>query len=526
MRKIMKTNFILLKFQLIAAAFSLLISCNNPEREVFDFLNLTGALLYNNTSQHTVYVQINGYGGADVKVSFNNNGEELIIPRDKFEAPQPFGIRVPIGGSYEVKLTGTTPANAMNCKIDSTNTSGIISNSDITITATCKTKWLKVAAGGYHTLAIRGDGSLWAWGQNDWNQLGIGGDHACLLPTNTALGYIISCQLIPKQVGTETGWTDISAGRSFSMGVRNGNLYTWGKNTLGELGTGDVNIYKIPYPREALKHMSAGGNHGLVIRSDGSLFSSGLNDAWQTNSDITNQKTCGGTTTYNCILTPTQIGAETTWSFVSGGGIQSGWSLAMKSDKTLWAWGAGALGQMGQTVTDACNPGAANCRKIPVQIAGTWSSVSAGGEHNLGIKTDGSMWGWGYNLYGSVGNGTVVNVFAPVDVGGGLTAWTSISAGGYHSLAIKNNGTLWSWGINNRGQLGNTETGTCSTYPCSLSPVQVGTDTDWQSIAGGDAGSYAIKSDGTLWAWGRNDFGQIGVNDQTNRTAPAEVTFP
>src|SRR3989337_2999238 len=131
------------------------------------------------------------------------------------------------------------------------------------------------------------------------------------------------------------------------------------------------------------------------------------------------------------------------------------------------------------------------------------SQIAAGSYHTLAIKSDGTLWAWGYNYSGQLGDGTTSNKTTPVQIGTG-TNWSQIAAGGYHTLAIKSDGTLWAWGGNSFGQLGD---GTSSDY--KTTPVQIGTGTNWSQIAAGGYHTLAIKSDGTLWAWG-NYYGQLG----------------
>ena len=213
-------------------------------------------------------------------------------------------------------------------------------------------------------------------------------------------------------------------------------------------------------------------------------------------------------TTYRS--SPNQVGYVTTWSSLSGGRAHA---LAIKTDGTMWSWGRNSygLGQLGL--------GDTTDRSSPVQIGAltTWSTIAAGDNHSMAIKTDGTMWSWGTNLYyGTLGLGDNTDRSSPTQIGA-LTTWSKIDAGGNFTLAIKTDGTLWSWGYNNLGQLG------LGDITHRSSPVQVGALTTWSSVSANDNHSLAIKTDGTLWAWGRNYNGILGLGDTTHRSSPVQV---
>ena len=130
-----------------------------------------------------------------------------------------------------------------------------------------------------------------------------------------------------------------------------------------------------------------------------------------------------------------------------------------------------------------------------------WKVVTAGDYHTLAIKPDGTLWAWGGNGNGQLGDGTNISKCSPVQIGS-ASDWETIVAGDYHALAIKTDGSLWAWGDNSYGQLGD------DTQENKNSPVQIGTATDWKSVVAGSLHSLAIKTDGTLWAWGWNGTGQ------------------
>jgi hypothetical protein len=147
-----------------------------------------------------------------------------------------------------------------------------------------------------------------------------------------------------------------------------------------------------------------------------------------------------------------------------------------------------------------------------------WGQVSAGEYHVASVKTDGTLWTWGRNNHGQLGQniGITTNRSSPVQVGT-LTNWALVSAGGASTAAVKTDGTLWAWGRNNYGQLGD------STVISRSSPVQIGVLTNWSQVSEGSVHTASLKSDGTLWMWGRNNQGQLGDNTGSNRSSPIQV---
>jgi alpha-tubulin suppressor-like RCC1 family protein len=204
---------------------------------------------------------------------------------------------------------------------------------------------------------------------------------------------------------------------------------------------------------------------------------------------------------------PVQVGTGADWTNVKLGGTKH--ALALKSDGTLWAWGAGGFGELGTNDI--------TYRNSPTQIGTNtnWSKIAAGSLFSLAIKTDGTLWGWGAeNNLGAAPGGGFGRRSSPVQVGADNT-WSSIDTVSNTAFATKTNGTLWSWGYNDYGQLGlNTR---AASYISS--PTQVGTDTNWLLVRG----TSAIKTTGTLWTWGQNLYGQLGQNDTVHRSSPTQV---
>ena len=359
------------------------------------------------------------------------------------------------------------------------------------------TNWSSVSAGTYHTMAIKTTGTLWAWGRNAQGRLGLGD---------------ATSRSSPVQVGTDTNWSSVSAG-ILTMAIKTtGTMWAWGYNGRGALGQGNTTTRSSPVQIGTDTDWSLvstgsliGTNpatHTLAIKTTGTLWAWGVNTNGQLGlGDVVTRSS------------PVQIGTDTNWASVSAGTN----TIAIKTTGSLWAWGTNANGQLG--IGNSPTMG-----RDPVQV-GTdtnWASVGGdhrnGSQHSLQIKTDGSLWSWGYNPTGPLGLGDATNRSSPVQVGTD-TNWSSVSTGTYHTLAIKTTGSLWAWGTNANGQLGQGNTTTRS------SPVQVGTDTNWSWVSGGRSNhTMAIKTTGSLWGWGFNTTnGQLGLGDVVNRSSPVQV---
>ena len=219
----------------------------------------------------------------------------------------------------------------------------------------------------------------------------------------------------------------------------------------------------------------------------------------------------GDNTTTSKSTPVTTFAGGTNWKQVSAGNH----CAAIKTDGTLWTWGAGSSGRLGNN--------AAINRSTPVTTfaGGTnWKQVSVGNEHCAAIKTDGTLWTWGRNNYGQLGDTDSTSKSTPVTTFAGGTNWKQVSAsGGNHCAAIKTDGTLWTWGTGSFGQLGHNDTTN------SYTPVTTfAGGTNWKQVSGGDNYCAAIKIDGTLWTWGIGTSGQLGNNAATDRSTPV-TTF-
>ncbi len=197
-------------------------------------------------------------------------------------------------------------------------------------------------------------------------------------------------------------------------------------------------------------------------------------------------------------------------SFVFGGG--KGHSVALKDDGTIWTWGSNTKGQLG---SGGAIPGTNT--KVPGQLTTISGAiaVSGGFEHTVALMPDGTVWTWGANSYGQLGDGTTTDSSSPVQVAS-LTDVVSVASGSYHNLALKADGTLWAWGRNNLNQI-------MSGGGNKLTPVQLGI-TNVSGLAPGANHSIVLKTDNTVWGWGYNTSGQLGNGSTTNASSPVQVT--
>ncbi len=352
-------------------------------------------------------------------------------------------------------------------------------------------------------------GELWTWGGDYQGKLGLNA-----VTDGGGNGPNISS---PTQVGSLATWSKTAMGYATALYLKkDGTLWGTGSNSNGELGTGSTsNPSRASSPVQIGSStwtdifFSAGGS-SFAIKSDGTLYAWGLNTGGRLGLNDTISRS-----------SPVQVGALTSWSKLAiGGSTSSTTNGAIKTDGTLWLWGGNSYGQLGLNDTTT--------RSSPIQVPSStnWASLAINQQCTAAIKTDGTLWTWGGSTgatLGALGHNNTIHRSSPVQVGG-LATWSAVTSMDYVFLALQTNGTMWSWGHDTAsGNLG-LATPTIN----RSSPVQIGSLTTWAKIgAGGYPGTgSAIKTNGTLWIWGSNLQGCLGLNDTSpdnDRSSPVQL---
>ena len=328
-----------------------------------------------------------------------------------------------------------------------------------------------VAAGGNHSLELKSDGTVWAWGDNTTGQFGDGTTTGSKVPV-----------LVPGLSGVRA----VVAAVAHSLALKdNGTVWAWGYNSYGQLGDGTTTDRYTPVKVSGLtgvRAIAAGNGHSLALKDDGTVWAWGFN---------LNGQLGDGTTRGRRF--PVKVPGLSGVIAIAAGGSHS---LALKNDGTVWAWGHNIHGQLGDgTTTSRYTPIQVKDPKDPSTFITGITAIDAGSFHSLALKNDGAVWTWGYNIFGQLGDGTTAHSNIPVQVSG-LTNVTAIAAEFQHSLALQNNGDVWAWGNNLYGQLGDG-----TTAPSSI-PVRALSLTSVKAIAAGWSHSLALKDDGSVWGAG------------------------
>jgi len=380
----------------------------------------------------------------------------------------------------------------------------------------------RIAAGSSHTVALKSDGTVWAWGDNYYGQLGVGTekdrrptpvqvagltgvaavaagyDHTVALKTDGTVWAWGNYESTPVQVAGLAGVAAISAGTYHTVALKtDGTVWAWGSRLLGDGTSAGSSTPVQAAGLTGVSAVAAGYDHTVALKTDGTLWAWGQND---------NGQLGDGTTANN--RTPVQVVGLTKVAAISA---DYDHTVALKTDGTVWAWGDNHAGRLGDGTTEV--------RRAPVQVAGLTgvAAISTGFNHTVTMKTDGTVWAWGYNEDGKLGDGTTVDRPTPVQTAG-LTNMAAIAAGDFYTVALKTDGTVWAWGANgSSGRLGD------GTTVDRLTPIQVAGLTGVAAIAVGDDHAVALKTDGTVWAWGDNEDGKIGDGTTVERRTPVQV---
>lgn len=377
--------------------------------------------------------------------------------------------------------------------------------------------WTSVAAGKSHSCALRDDGSLWCWGGASggaghgdytdrhvptrvegalWTSVTAAWDTTCGLQQNGALwcwGHSSGGelgqgdergQLTPKQVGDALGWRSVAIGLESTCAVKaDKTLSCWGKDSIGtETGWGTV------FPSK--------GRHGCATREDQSLW------CWGGGGDGVL-----GLGDSERRAEPTRVAGGTRWS---SGATGLAHTCAIDADAALWCWGSGEGGRLGlgRSSGDKASP-------TTIETSRTVKQIAAGEAHGCFVANDGTLWCWGDGQIG-------VDAYprpraAPAQVGAAAD-WRSVSTGHQHTCALKQDGSLWCWGGNGSSQLGFVASQVGVSVPGRVAPEQ-----RWATVSAGGSHTCAIREDKTVWCWGLGEAGQLGAGSRVAYSEPAPV---
>jgi alpha-tubulin suppressor-like RCC1 family protein len=364
---------------------------------------------------------------------------------------------------------------------------------------------VSVWGGARAAILLKADGSVLTWGMNSNGQLGNGTTTDSPLPVQV---------LGTNAAGNLTGVTAIMGGEEHNVALKSdGTVWAWGMNAFNQLGNGGTADSATPVQVSGLTSVVALGArayHTLAIKSDGTV--------WSWGNDKYGALGIGVNDSRPDYPIPVQVPGLSNPLMVTAG---YGFSLALMSDHTLMAWGDNSNGQIGDgTNTSRYTP-------VPVQGIDHVIQVSAGWNHSVAIKSDGTVWTWGENTWigvypgvGKLGNGTTADSFLPTQVPG-LAGAIQASAGDSFTAVLLRDGTVWTFGANGAGQLG---TGSFTVQ--SLLPVQVQGLNNVVSLTARDHHAQAIRNDGTVWSWGSGQNGELGNGTTQNSAIPVQVTLP
>jgi alpha-tubulin suppressor-like RCC1 family protein len=460
------------------------------------------------TSKFTIGVNVTGLAGTGLVLQ-DNGGDNLAVTASGGAS---FATTVLSGGAYAVTVLTQPSAVSQTCTV--TAGSGTVGGANVTVAVACVTNTYKLS---FTVSGLTGTGLDVRNAGNSW---GVSSNGTYTYPTPIASGtaYDVSVFAQPKtptqqchvQNGSGTitnadvsnvtvtcGWVSLAVGYYHTCATRwDGTLWCWGDNTYGQLGTGTSGYAVVPTQVGSATNWTSvalGAYHSCGIRKDQTLWCWGQNASHQAGVGVGDL--------------PAPVQVPGTWASVSGG---FDFTCAIATDGSLWCWGT-ALGG-----------GAVVATPTQVGTAKTWLSITAGYSHACGLQGPvgaATAWCWGGGTWGAIGDGSLANFAAPLQVGA-ATTWTSISATEYRTCGLQRvtgGQTLWCWGWNPEGQLGD---GTTTAAP---TPEQIGTVTSWAVVAAGRTDTCATRVDGTLWCWGYGAYGGLGFPTGLNYLSPVQV---
>ena len=348
--------------------------------------------------------------------------------------------------------------------------------------------WKQISSGDFYSIGIKYDGTLWGWGYNASYRID---------------GSEIN-RLTPVRIGTASNWVSVSSSATHSVAINSdGKIYAWGSNTYGQLGNGQISSSMSPVQENTYAtdwaSVSAGWQFTVAIKTNGEIWTWGLNQY--------GQHALGTEDSDNTHRAPSKS-LDGNWTSVSAGTFHI---AAIKDDGTMWTWGKGGSGQLGH--------GLSTNSSVPVQEntkATNWVAVSAGHLHNIALNSLGDIYTFGANTYGQIGDGSSGASRVPKQLGSDKN-WTSVSAGYDMTLAKSSTSELWATGSNTYGQLGD------NTLEKKKILTKVDTNaTNWLILSSGRYFNIVSNSDGELWSWGRNGFGELGTGSIDYETSPKQ----
>ncbi|WP_243836907.1 RCC1 domain-containing protein [Paenarthrobacter nitroguajacolicus] len=350
------------------------------------------------------------------------------------------------------------------------------------------TNVIGVAGGGWgHALALRADGTVWGFGRSE---IYGGEDYGPF----------------PRPIVGLSDIKAVAAGGSVGYALKNdGTVWAWGSNDVGQLGNGRVEYEygnvpsKIPGLSDVVA-VAAGHASAYALKSDGTVWAWGDNTSGQLGEGSLTSRS-----------TPTRALALANVKAIAGGSARNGYALL--HDGTVWSWGDNEFGQLGDGTTA--------WRSVPSEVPGLSdvTSISAGYWTAYAVKADGTAWGYGANTHGQMGLGfaTQDRVLLPVQIPE-LSNVQSMAAGQFSAYALLSDGTGRAWGEASWGQLGDGVPRVSWSWPVAVSGLS-----DLVAISGRPDSAYALRADGTLWSWGRNSGGQLGDGTYDLRRLPVRV---